>query len=94
MTETCLNIIKQRLKDQLSPIHLVIEDDSERHKNHRGRGSGGHYNVLIVSDNFTGQNLIQRHRKVYDTLADMIPQDIHALSIKALAPKEHTPKDA
>ena len=49
---------------------------------------GGHFNVVIVSEAFVGKSLLQRHRLVYDAVQDMMPQEIHALSIKALSPDE------
>jgi BolA protein len=44
--------------------------------------------VTIVSRHFKNQTTVQRHRMVYDTLKDLIPKEVHALSIRALAPDE------
>lgn len=82
-------MIRTRLEQTLSPARLDITDDSHLHKGHAGAASGaGHYSVTIVSDKFTGQNLVQRHRLVYLAVNDMMPGQIHALSIQALAPEE------
>ncbi|MEK0411643.1 MAG: hypothetical protein RJA03_156, partial [Pseudomonadota bacterium] len=35
---------------------------------------------------FLGKSTIMRHRIIYDALKDLIPQKIHALSIKADLP--------
>ena len=81
--------IEQRLREALTPQDLSIEDDSAAHAGHAGAASGGgHFNVLIVSEAFTGKNPLQRHRLVYAALEDMMQQDIHALSIRALTPEE------
>ena len=81
--------IRERLTKALSPSQLEITDDSHLHKGHAGAASGGgHFSVMIVSDNFRDQNMIQRHRMVYMTVNDMMPGEIHALSIKALSPEE------
>ena len=81
--------IKMRLDKALAPKKLEIADDSHLHKDHAGAASGaGHYSVVIVSDKFTGQNMVQRHRLVYLAVSDMMPSEIHALSIRALAPEE------
>ncbi len=52
-------------------------------------GDGRHWSAVIVSKAFVGKRLIQRHQMVYATLGDKMRTDeIHALSIKALAPDE------
>jgi BolA protein len=41
-----------------------------------------------VSERFAGLSRLARHRLVYAAAADLIPQDIHALSIEAVATAE------
>jgi BolA protein len=85
-------MIEQRLRAALAPVSLRVEDDSARHAGHAGaRGGGGHYNVIIVSPCFAGQNPVQRHRLVYDALGDAMRAEIHALSIRAYTPDEMPP---
>ena len=80
--------IEARLKAALAPLEFELENDSARHAGHAGAASGGHYNVRIVSAAFTGRNRVARHRLVYDALADLMQNGIHALAIVALAPGE------
>ncbi|ALS61442.1 BolA family protein [Pandoraea norimbergensis] len=80
--------IEARLTAALSPIEMVLENDSARHAGHAGAASGGHYNLRIVSPAFAGRNRVARHRLVYDALADLMQNGIHALAIVALAPGE------
>lgn len=80
--------IEARLSAALSPLEFALENDSARHAGHAGASSGGHYNVRIVSAAFTGRNRVARHRLVYDALADLMQNGIHALAIVALAPGE------
>ncbi|AJC16920.1 MULTISPECIES: BolA family protein [Pandoraea] len=80
--------IEARLTAALSPLEFALENDSARHAGHAGAASGGHYNVRIVSAAFTGRNRVARHRLVYDALADLMQNGIHALAIVALAPGE------
>ncbi len=81
--------IKSRLEQALSPEQLEIIDESHLHIGHAGAASGaGHFKVSIVSTQFTGQSLVQRHRQVYMAVADLMPSEIHALSINAQAPDE------
>jgi BolA family transcriptional regulator, general stress-responsive regulator len=82
-------MIKSRLEQALSPSQIDITDDSHMHAGHAGAASGGgHFSVMIVSDKFSGKSMIERHRAVYLALNDMMPAEIHALSIKALTPDE------
>ena len=96
MTETVKKFANERLERihlalaaAFEPSFLEVTDDSHLHAGHAGAASGGgHYSVKIVSDRFTGQRLVMRHRLVYDAVHDMMRAEIHALAITALAPSE------
>ena len=52
-------------------------------------GDGRHWSAVIVSAQFEGKRLIQRHQRVYATLgARMQTDEVHALSMKTLTPAE------
>ncbi|CAD6556054.1 BolA family protein [Paraburkholderia sabiae] len=51
-------------------------------------GDGQHFFATIVSPNFEGKRLIQRHQLVYAALGDRMREEIHALSMKTLTPAE------
>jgi acid stress-induced BolA-like protein IbaG/YrbA len=52
-------------------------------------GDGRHWEAVIVSPEFEGKRLIQRHQRVYATLgARMHTDEVHALSMKTLTPSE------
>ena len=52
-------------------------------------GDGRHWYATIVSAEFEGKRLIQRHQGVYATLGAKIQNDeVHALSMKTLTPGE------
>jgi BolA protein len=81
--------IEDNLRDALDPESLDLIDDSHKHAGHAGaKGGAGHFDLTIVSADFSGVNTVGRHRLVYDALADMMPGEIHALSIKAFSPDE------
>ena len=81
--------IREKLQVALSPDQLDIIDESHLHAGHAGARDGkGHFNVSIISDQFAGKSLINRHKMVYEALADLMETDIHALSIKAKTPEE------
>lgn len=79
--QACLNMAFQ-------PTQLDIIDDSHQHAGHAGARSGGHFTVHIVSPEFAGKTLIQRHRMVYEALSTLMSSEIHALSIQAKTPDE------
>ena len=81
--------IENKLKENFNIFQLIIEDDSDKHKNHKKDTSGGHFNLLIVSDDFINIPLIKRHRLIYQVLEKMIKVEIHALSIKAKTIQEY-----
>jgi acid stress-induced BolA-like protein IbaG/YrbA len=52
-------------------------------------GDGRHWEAVIVSPDFEGKRLIQRHQRVYATLgARMHTDEVHALSMKTFTPAE------
>ena len=81
--------LEARLREALVPIELEVLDDSHLHAGHAGAADGrGHFTVNILSERFAGVPVVRRHRLVYEAVGDMLSTDIHALSIKALAPGE------
>lgn len=84
-----LALIRGRLEQRFAPLELEVQDDSAAHWGHAGARDGrGHYSVRIVALAFAGQARLERHRMIYAALGEMMQQDIHALSIAALAPDE------
>ena len=51
-------------------------------------GAGDHFNIMIVSDNFKGMKLIDRHKLVYKSLNQFLSKEIHALQLKTLTNEE------
>jgi acid stress-induced BolA-like protein IbaG/YrbA len=61
----------------LSSEHIQVE------------GDGRHWQAVIVSAEFQGKRLIQRHQRVYATLGERMHTDeVHALSMKTFTPAE------
>ena len=52
-------------------------------------GTGDHFDVTVVAEQFDGLSLVERHRKVYAALGDAMQAEIHALMIKALTPDQY-----
>jgi acid stress-induced BolA-like protein IbaG/YrbA len=52
-------------------------------------GDGRHWYATLVSAEFEGKRLIQRHQRVYATLGQKMHTDeVHALSMKTYTPAE------
>jgi len=81
-------MIRERLTEVFQPLSLTIIDESHKHAGHAQAGGGGHFMVEIVSELFKDKSPMQRHRLVYDALAESMQTEIHALSIKAFSPNE------
>ena len=81
--------IERRLASAFEPVELLVKDQSHLHAGHAGAKEGkGHFDVRIVSEQFSGCSRIERHRMIYNALGEYIHSDIHALSIRALSPDE------
>ncbi|MEO8400800.1 MAG: BolA family protein [Gammaproteobacteria bacterium] len=79
------NLIEERLQKCFSPTQLSVIDDSEKHKGHAGsQGGAGHYTVIIAARCFQGKSRVETHREIYQLFHDLIPHEIHALSIKKI----------
>jgi BolA protein len=78
--------IETLLRATLNPLRLEVQDDSHLHAGHAGAKEGRHFTVRLVSDRCIGLSRLARHRLVYDSLKELIPQGIHALVIDARAP--------
>ncbi len=80
--------IQAVLQAALTPVSLVVQDDSHLHAGHAGAREGRHFSVLISSSRFTGLSRVARHRLVYDSLGSLAAHGVHALAIVARAPGE------
>ncbi|PKD41637.1 BolA family transcriptional regulator [Methylomonas sp. Kb3] len=78
--------IRQKLEEAFKPELIEIIDHSAAHAGHAGNKGGGHFHVTLISTQFEGKSLVQRHQLVYQALGDMMKDEIHALGINALPP--------
>ncbi|MGD0072763.1 MAG: BolA family protein [Candidatus Binataceae bacterium] len=54
-------------------------------------GGGDHFEALVVTADFEGRSLVERHQMVYRALGDAMRQQVHALSLKTLTPSQYRP---
>ena len=71
--------IEQKIMAELAPAHLEVVNESHMHS--VPPGSESHFNVVVVSDAFEGQNRVNRHRTVNRILAAELATQIHALAL-------------
>jgi BolA protein len=81
--------IERLLTEAFAPTEILVKDQSHLHAGHAGAREGkGHFDVMIVSEDFAGQGRIDRHRMVYDALGSFMQSDVHALRINAISPAD------
>ncbi|OZJ06779.1 hypothetical protein BZG36_00408 [Bifiguratus adelaidae] len=82
------------MEESLHPTFLEIVNESHLHAHHEAmRGNANpetHFKVTVVSEEFAGKTLMQRHRQLYALLDNEIKGGVHALSLKAKTPQEWT----
>jgi BolA protein len=80
----------ERLTAALAPAQLELEDQSSQHIGHAGHDPRGesHFALRIESEAFAGLNRVERQRKIYAALGDLMADRVHALTIRATAPGE------
>lgn len=80
--------MERKLKQEFSPSHLEVIDESHHHAGHSGTHVDGesHFKIKIVAQAFANQSLVQCHRLVNETLREEMKGRVHALSIQAKAP--------
>jgi BolA family transcriptional regulator, general stress-responsive regulator len=80
----------ERLTAALSPTFLDLEDQSHQHVGHAGHDSRGesHFALIIESPAFAGLTRVDRQRRIYAALGELMRERVHALTIKATVPGE------
>jgi stress-induced morphogen len=51
-------------------------------------GSGDHFHVRVISENFEGVRPLQRQKQVLAVMKQHIPRPIHALDLKCMTPEQ------
>lgn len=80
MAECTSEHVEKLLKESetLKAETVVVVD-----KTPSGESCGKHYELtLVVSEAFTGKNVLQRHRLINEALAEELKANIHALTVK------------
>ena len=78
--------IESKLLKALEPDYLKVENESFKHN--VPAGSETHFKIIIVSDRFSGERLLQRHRQVYHILSEEMALRVHAVALHTYTKKE------
>jgi len=74
------------LKENLNIKNLEVINESNMHN--VPNDSETHFKIILVSDDFLDMSLINRHKKIY-LILDQLMKKIHALSIHAFTYNEY-----
>ncbi len=77
--------IAAKLTEACSPQSLQVINESHMHA---GPATDSHFKVVLVSERFDGQRLLQRHRQVNQVLAAELAAEVHALAMHTYTPAE------
>ena len=80
----------ERLTAALAPTRIELEDQSQHHVGHAGHDPRGesHFALIIESPAFAGLSRVERQRRIYAALGELMNERVHALTIRATAPGE------
>ncbi|MBE0421159.1 transcriptional regulator [Pseudoalteromonas haloplanktis] len=81
--------IEEKLAAGIECKHLNVVNESHMHS----AGTESHFKVIVVSEEFAGKRLLQRHREINEILKDELANHIHALAMHTYTPEEFTEHD-
>jgi len=77
--------IEMTISEALKPDALFVDDESWQHGG--GPDAQSHFKIVAVSHHFEGMRLLARHRRVQESLANLIAQ-VRAISLHTFTPEE------
>src|SRR5471030_214823 len=78
--------IEEKIRAAFDPIYLEVINESYRHN--VPAGSESHFKVVLVSEHFTGERILTRHRSLYAVLSEELAGPVHALALHIYTSKE------
>jgi BolA family transcriptional regulator, general stress-responsive regulator len=78
--------IEERLMTELSPVYLLVEDESKFH--HVPQDAETHIKITAVSPAFEQLSRLNRHKMLNQLLHTEFEQGLHALSMHLYTPEE------
>ena len=77
--------LSELLTAAFKPQHLEVINESHLHGTPT---DDSHFKLIIVSEEFSGQRLLQRHRRVNKVVAALLAGPIHALALHTYSPDD------
>lgn len=78
-------VVEEKLRTAISVSELQIANESHMHS---GPATDSHFKLVLVSDDFVGKRLVQRHQMIYKILAEELQNPIHALAMHLYTEEE------
>ena len=82
--------IQEKISNAIACKHLNVINESHMHS----KGTDSHFKVIVVSEEFLGKRLLQRHRQINEILKEELANQIHALAIHTYTPDEYAEHDS
>ena len=79
-----INSIKEKIENFISNSRVEVKDTT---------GTGDHFSLIVISNDFEKMSLIERHRMIYSIFEQEITKEIHALQIQTYTKSEWKQKN-
>ena len=79
MSQTIEDVIVSRIQAEILTAEVTLRDMT---------GTKDHWEAIIISEDFEGQRLIARQKRVYKALGELMAGPIHAFTMQTLTPTE------
>ncbi len=77
--------IQEKISNAIACKHLNVINESHMHS----KGTDSHFKVIVVSEEFLGKRLLQRHRQINEILKEEFLSDLHSVTLKAFSIQEY-----
>lgn len=77
--------IESKVRDQMTVLEFQLENESHMHS---GPAADSHFKLTLVSDDFEGKRLVQRHQMIYKILSEELQSPVHALALHLFTAQE------
>ena len=87
--------ITKSIVETFNCLYFKITDESHQHHGHKGvdRTTNTHFRLIVVSELFEGQTLVQRQRQVNKACKPYFDQGLHALACQTFTLNEWSKRD-
>ena len=88
--------VERSITDKLDAFFKAqfLQVTNESYMHSVPEGSESHFKLVVVSDLFNDQRLVQRHQSVYKLLSEELSGPVHALALHTYTASEWAEKNA